>query len=83
MLVTLLGEVATDYIFLRGQQQQIIIANQNLEVQIRNARLTRDKKRLGTGTELDVVQSDSQVASTRAAIANFESAEQQAIYAIS
>jgi outer membrane protein TolC len=37
VLVTLLGEVATDYILLRGQQQQIVIANENLEVQIRNA----------------------------------------------
>lgn len=83
VLVTLLGEVATDYIILRGQQQQIVIANENLQVQIRNARLTRDKKRLGTGTELDVVQSDSQVVSTRAIIANFEEIEQQTIYALS
>jgi NodT family efflux transporter outer membrane factor (OMF) lipoprotein len=83
VLVTLLGELATDYIALRGQQQQIAIAHENLEVQIRNAQLTRDKKRLGTGTELDVVQSDSQVTTTRAALASFEASEQQAIYAIS
>ena len=83
VLVTLLGEVATDYIALRGQQQQVVIAQENLEVQVRNAQLTRDKKRLGTGTELDVVQSDSQVVATRAAIIDFESVEQQTIYAIS
>jgi len=82
VLVSLLGELATDYVILRGQQQQIAIAYENLDVQVRNAQLTRDKKRLGTGTELDVVQSDSQVVSTRAAITAFEEAEQQAIYAI-
>jgi outer membrane protein TolC len=66
VLVTLLGEVATDYFSLRGYQQEIAIARENLKVQIRNARLTRDKKQLGTGSELDVAQSDAQVASTKA-----------------
>jgi multidrug efflux system outer membrane protein len=83
VLVTLLGEVATDYILLRGQQQEILIAQQNLDVQVRNAILTRDKNKLGTGTELDNVQADAQVASTKAAIATLETSEQQTIYALS
>jgi len=83
VLVTLLGEVGTDYILLRGQQQQVIIASENLEVQIRNVDLTRDKKKLGTGTELDIVQAASQVASTRAILANLKAAEQQTIYSLS
>ena len=83
VLVTLLGELATDYFSLRGFQQEIVIAQENLTVQIRNAKLTRDKKKLGTGTGLDVAQSDAQVASTRAQIAAFEELRQQTAYAIS
>ena len=83
VLLTLLGEVATDYMLLRGQQQEIVIAGQNLDAQARNARLTREKKRLGTGTELDIVQADALLASTTAALANFQAAEQQIIHALS
>ena len=83
VLVTLLGELATDYFALRGFQQELVIARQNLEVQVRNAKLTRDKKKLGTGTGLDVAQSDAQVASTRAQIAAFEELRQQTVFAIS
>jgi outer membrane protein, multidrug efflux system len=83
VLVTLLGEVATDYIQLRGLQQEIIIAGENLKAQKRNVDLTKDKQKLGTGTELDVVQAEEQVVSTTATIISFESQEQQAIYALS
>jgi NodT family efflux transporter outer membrane factor (OMF) lipoprotein len=83
VLVTLLGEVASDYILLRGEQQEVIIAYENLDVQQRNATLTRDKVALGTGTELDVVQAEAQVASTTAVIAGFETTEQQTIHALS
>ncbi len=83
VLVTLLGEVATNYIQLRGQQQEVFIARQNLQVQTRNAKLARDKKSLGTGTTLDIVQADAQVASTTATIAGLETLTQQSIYSIS
>ncbi len=83
VLVTLLGEVASDYIQLRGQQEEVVIARQNLDVQTRNAKLTRDKKTLGTGTELDIVQADAQVATTEATIATLDASAQQTLYAIS
>ena len=83
VMVTLLGDLATDYIQLRGQQQEIKIAGENLDVQTRNARLARDKVKLGKGTELDVAQADAQVASTSADIATLQESAQQSIYAIS
>jgi outer membrane protein, multidrug efflux system len=52
-------------------------------VQQRNAALTRGKVALGTGTELDVVQAEAQVASTTAVIAGLETTEQQTIHALS
>ena len=83
VLVTLLGDVATNYILLRGYQQEIAISNENLAVQVRNTKLARDKKQLGTGTDLDIALADSIVASTLAAIATLESLEQQTIYSLS
>jgi multidrug efflux system outer membrane protein len=83
VLVTLLGEVATDYILLRGEQEEINIAQENLDVDIKNASLARDKQKLGTGTELDVVQADAEVATTTAAISTLQTSAQQSIYALS
>ena len=81
--VTLLGELATDYFQYRGLQQELSIAESNLEAQQRNVTLTQSKKKLGTGTELDVSQAQVQVAGTQAQMASLESARQQALYAIS
>jgi NodT family efflux transporter outer membrane factor (OMF) lipoprotein len=83
VLVTLLGEVATDYITLRGQQQEIVIAQENLAVDTKNAELARNKQKLGTGTDLDNAQADAQVATTEADIATLQASAQQSIYAIS
>jgi multidrug efflux system outer membrane protein len=82
VLVTLLGEVASDYILLRSEQQEIVIARENLDVDSSNARLTRQKQKLGTGTELDVAQADAQVATTAATLAGVQLSEQQTIYAV-
>jgi NodT family efflux transporter outer membrane factor (OMF) lipoprotein len=83
VLVTVLAELATDYIQLRAQQQQVAIAQENLDVETKNAQLTRDKQKLGTGTELDVAQADAEVATTSADLATLQASAQQTIYAIS
>jgi NodT family efflux transporter outer membrane factor (OMF) lipoprotein len=82
ILVSLLGELATDYVRLRGFQQQVKISQENLTAQERTLRLTQDKKAIGTATGLDVANSEAEVAGTRASIATFESTAQQQIYAI-
>lgn len=81
-LITVLGEVATDYITLRGYQQEIDIAQQNLATQVSNADIARKKRILGTTTELDVANADAEVFTTRSEIATFVSEEQQEIYAL-
>jgi NodT family efflux transporter outer membrane factor (OMF) lipoprotein len=83
VLVTLLGEVATDYIQLREYQQEIAIDEQNLQVQIHSVQVTRNKRKLGTGTELDVVQAQSIVATSRADLETLQAEAQQTIYAMS
>jgi NodT family efflux transporter outer membrane factor (OMF) lipoprotein len=82
ILITVLGEVATDYIALRGFQQEIAIAQENLATQVSNADIARKKRLLGTTTELDVANADAVVFSTRSEIATFISSEQQEMYAL-
>ena len=83
VLVTLLSEVALNYISLRGFQQQNAIADKNLKAQQQNAELTRKRQRGGFVGSLDVANADAQVATTASTIPPFEAAARQAIYSLS
>ena len=82
VLVSLLAELATDYIRLRGFQQQVKISQENLTAQERTLKATQESKDFGKASGLDVANSEAEVASTKASIATFESVAQQQIYAI-
>ena len=83
VLVTLGAEVALNYIDLRGFQQQIVIAQNNLKAQQHTAELTRERFRGGFVSALDVANADSLVATTASQIPLLESAARQTIYALS
>ena len=83
VLVTLTSEVALNYIDLRGFQQQIVIAQNNLEAQKRTAELTHKRFLGGFVGALDVANADSQVATTASVIPLLESSARQTIYNIS
>jgi NodT family efflux transporter outer membrane factor (OMF) lipoprotein len=83
VLVTLVSEVALNYIELRGFQQEIVIARNNLEAQQKTAELTRKKFQGGLTGTLDVANADAQVATTASQIPQLEAAAQQAIYNLS
>jgi len=83
VLVTLTAEVALNYIDLRSFQQQIIIAQNNLQTQKQTAELTRKRFLGGFVGALDVANADSQVATTASTIPLLESAVRQTIYNIS
>ncbi len=80
VMVTLASEVALNYLDLRGLQQELIIAKQNLETQKRSAELTRKRFEGGFVGSLDVANADAQVATTLSIIPQQEAAAQQAIY---
>ncbi len=80
VLVTLLGEVARNYVELRGYQDQRAIAVRNLEVQNETLTLTRDRMTNGVGNDLDVSRAAAQVSQTAAAIPVYERQEWQAIH---
>jgi multidrug efflux system outer membrane protein len=83
VLVTLMSEVATNYINLRGFQQQIIIAQNNLKTQQQSAEIVRKRFEGGFVSALDVANADAQVATTLSQIPTIETSARQAIYNIS
>ncbi|HWE02054.1 MAG TPA: efflux transporter outer membrane subunit [Tepidisphaeraceae bacterium] len=83
VLVTVIAEVAVDYITLRGYQRQIVIAENNLAAQKRTADVTRRRFGAGFVSRLDVANADAQVYSTEADIPTLQSSAQQTIYALS
>jgi multidrug efflux system outer membrane protein len=82
-LVTLVAEVALNYINLRDFQQEIIIAQNNLQSQQHTAGLTRKRFQVGLVSALDVANAEALVATTSSQIPVLETAAQQAIYNLS
>ncbi len=68
VLVTLIGDVAANYIQIRTIQQQIAYAYQSLELQKEGLAIASAKYKGGETTEVDVNQGESDVASTEALI---------------
>jgi NodT family efflux transporter outer membrane factor (OMF) lipoprotein len=82
VLVTLVSEVAVNYAQLRGFQQRIVIAQDNLKAQQHNAEIVRQRFEGGFVSALDVATSEAQVASTLSQIPVLETSAQQSIYSI-
>jgi NodT family efflux transporter outer membrane factor (OMF) lipoprotein len=82
-LVSLLGEVARDYIDLRGSQRELEIVQQNLRSQEDTLGLTRDRFNNGVATQLDVARAAAQVATTAAQIPTIVSSIRQSVHALS
>ena len=81
--VSLIAEVALNYVQLRGYQQQIVIAQNNLKSQRHTAEITHKRLDVGFASALDTANADSDVAMTESQIPVFETAAQQSIYALS
>jgi multidrug efflux system outer membrane protein len=81
--VSLIAEVALNYIQLRGYQQEIVIAQNNLKAQQHTAEITHKRLNVGFASALDVANAEANVATTESQIPVFETAAQQSIYALS
>jgi outer membrane protein, multidrug efflux system len=79
-LVTLLGDVAKNYIDLRGFQRRLAVAQANLAAQLETLDLTKIRFQVGLASDLDVAQAETQVNSTAAQIPALESFLKQAAY---
>ncbi len=83
VLVTLEAEVALNYISLRGVQQELVIARENLAAQEHSVDLTSQLFHGGFRSKLDVANAEAQVATTRSQIPVLEASARQSMYALS
>jgi NodT family efflux transporter outer membrane factor (OMF) lipoprotein len=81
-LVSLLGDVARNYIDLRGFQRRLAVARANLKAQQETLELTRVRFQAGLASDLDVAQAEAQVNSTAAEIPILESSLKRAAYGL-
>jgi multidrug efflux pump len=83
VIVTLLAEVARNYLELRGAQNQLEVARRNAENQRETFNLTIAVLEGGRGTELDTSRAQAQLTSTLATIPPLEARIKGAIYRLS
>ncbi|WP_144751520.1 efflux transporter outer membrane subunit [Bartonella saheliensis] len=82
-MVTLLGDVATNYVQLRGWQQKLLIVRQIAASQRKTYELIRSKLTAGGASELDVSNAEAQVANTEADIVQMETNLAMSIHRLS
>src|ERR1700685_526719 len=78
--VTVAAEVARNYFELRGAQERLIVAHQNLESEAQTLQLTQLLDETGRGSEIDVQRSRAHLKATEATIPLLEASEKQAAY---
>ncbi len=76
-LVSALAEVARDYITLRGTQEQLRIARENVSIAQQALALTRQRAQAGVTTDLDVANAAAQVRTVSAQIPSLEAQQRE------
>ncbi len=80
VLVSLLAEVAVNYVELRGAQRELDLAHSNLQSQQQTLDLTRRKAEGGLIPYLDVAQQEAIVATTASTIPTLEAQIRETIH---
>jgi multidrug efflux system outer membrane protein len=83
LTVSLLGEVASQYITLRANQQLLAVIRDNLATQQDTLHLTQERQRAGLASYLDVAQAQAQVEATAAEQPLVENQIKLALHALS
>lgn len=73
-LLTLIGDVTTNYVQARGYQARIALARRTAASQDETAKLTRNRFQVGSSSGLDVANAEGQAASTAANIPTLQTA---------
>lgn len=79
-LLTLIGDVATNYVEARGYQQRLKLAEETARSQQDSANLIRRRLEAGSSSGLDVANAEGQAASTAARIPTLKTALAAAIH---
>lgn len=83
LMITLSAEVARDYLQLRGTQERLSIARNNLAVAKEVLQLTISEGKSGLASDLDVTQAAAETVTTSASIPPLEAQLRQLIHALS
>lgn len=83
VVVTLVSDIARNYVELRGFQQRLAIATKNIQTQQQSVDITRARFTAGLTTDLDVAQAESILASTRATVPTLEAGARRSIHRLS
>lgn len=83
VMVTLLSEVARNYVELRGFQGRLEIAQKNIQLQAQTVELSQARFDAGLTNEVDVAQARAVLASTQATVPSLDDGVQQAIHRLS
>ncbi len=83
VLISLLAEVARNYITARAYQQRLIIANDNIRVEQDVLNLTTNRFQNGLGSDLDVQQAKALLNTTEASVPSLETGFNQSVYQLS
>jgi NodT family efflux transporter outer membrane factor (OMF) lipoprotein len=79
-LMVLLGDVARNYVEVRGYQRRLAIAADNIQAQGQGLAITRDRLAHGLATDLDVEESSTLLAETQAEVPSLESGLQASVH---
>lgn len=82
-LLTLIGDIGSNHIDVRGYQARIALARRTLDSQRKTAQLTRVKFEAGSVSAADAAKADAQAATTASNIPDYETAEARAIHRLS
>ncbi len=82
-LLSVLAEVARDYLQLRGVQTQLAIANDNIKIARQSLDLTQARYKGGLTTDLDVANAAAQLATNEADVPQLEQSQDEQINALS
>jgi NodT family efflux transporter outer membrane factor (OMF) lipoprotein len=72
VLVSLLAEVAANYVGLRALELQTRVAQENADIQRRNYVIARERAREGAASDLDMAQAESILRDTESRIPDFQ-----------
>jgi outer membrane protein, multidrug efflux system len=79
-VLTLLGDVAKNYVDLRSNQEQFAITLRNVKSQKQTVDVTRERYRMGLTSYLDVAQAEAQKAATESDIPTLQASVKQSIH---
>jgi multidrug efflux system outer membrane protein len=83
VLISVLAEVARNYVETRGAQQRLAIARKNIQAQSDAVEIARARFTAGLASELDVKQAEALLASTQAQLPALDTAVKQGIHRLS